>query len=171
MTRAGFGKYLTSGSLSVFLIMFWISWLFCLTSVGDHNGSVNGIQYFSCPQSYGAFVPVDDILCITSFQVSCFSWKDIFILLGWGGVYLDSILPHKWVVSSEGSVISSSTTWGEKRTSIICSILPSGCLSCENKFFIDMQMKTNFNKKGWVPGLASNKRPKAIRKGPVKPQE
>lgn len=38
--------------------------------VGDHNGSVNGIQYFSCPQSYGAFVPVDDILCITSFQTS-----------------------------------------------------------------------------------------------------
>lgn len=35
-------------------------------SVGHHNGSQNGVQYFSCPPNYGAFVRIDDVLCITS---------------------------------------------------------------------------------------------------------
>lgn len=34
--------------------------------VGHHSGSLNGIQYFSCPPNYGAFVRIDDVLCITS---------------------------------------------------------------------------------------------------------
>ena len=39
-------------------------------SVGHHSGSLNGVQYFSCPPNYGAFVRIDDVLCITSRGVS-----------------------------------------------------------------------------------------------------
>lgn len=38
--------------------------------VGNHNGIVNGIHYFSCPHNYGKLVPVEDVLCITSSQTS-----------------------------------------------------------------------------------------------------
>ncbi|XP_020632066.1 uncharacterized protein LOC110068989 isoform X2 [Orbicella faveolata] len=34
--------------------------------VGQHSGSLDGVQYFSCPPNYGAFVRIDDVLCITS---------------------------------------------------------------------------------------------------------
>lgn len=37
--------------------------------VGNNNGSVDGVQYFSCPPSYGALVPVDEILCVTASNV------------------------------------------------------------------------------------------------------
>lgn len=43
-------------------------------SVGQHSGSLDGVQYFSCPPNYGAFVRIDDVLCITSRGVSdCFT--------------------------------------------------------------------------------------------------
>ena len=29
--------------------------------VGNNDGSMNGVKYFTCPQNYGAFVPVHDI--------------------------------------------------------------------------------------------------------------
>lgn len=45
----------------------------CDFLVGNHNGSVDGVQYFSCPPSYGALVPVDEILCVTASNVSAFS--------------------------------------------------------------------------------------------------
>ena len=44
----------------------------CDFLVGNHNGSVDGVQYFSCPPSYGALVPVDEILCVTASNVSAF---------------------------------------------------------------------------------------------------
>lgn len=34
--------------------------------VGNHSGSLDGVHYFSCPPNYGAFVHIDDVLCITT---------------------------------------------------------------------------------------------------------
>lgn len=34
--------------------------------VGNHSGSLDGVQYFSCPPNYGTFVHIEDVLCITT---------------------------------------------------------------------------------------------------------
>ena len=46
--------------------------MICCFLVGNNNGSVDGVQYFSCPPSYGVLVPVDEILCVTASNVSAF---------------------------------------------------------------------------------------------------
>ena len=40
-----------------------------LILVGNHSGSLDGVQYFSCPPNYGTFVHIEDVLCITTPKV------------------------------------------------------------------------------------------------------